>query len=220
MQRPLGVVMLPMIFGTSLSFYLHAVRLRLRGYVVETVDTYNEQPFRRPFFGKIVGKHEQKNLNELAARFQDDLIIAKIGSAFERLQKRCVKVAVLGFGHGGIYALKYAQISGKPRGVIAWYPHLTFPPEVPKVPPVMEAINCPCLLFFGAQDDKIEPGTLKEAQRLSREHPRFTSCVFNSAGHAFADATVQGCFPNPLWRPSASRRSWKDALAALRSWAE
>lgn len=215
----MGVVMLPMIFGSSLSFRWHVLRLRLHGYTVRTVDLYRGQVFRRPFFARLVGGvDERQRLNELAARFDDAPIIRQIERAALELHRHCGRVVLMGFGLGGIYALKYAEYTMWISGVIAWYPHLRFPLGFPKVPPNCECMASPVLLFYGDRDDKVEPSTVEQAQELDINSLHITTVIFPNAGHAFADAYVQYCFPNPLWHPSHSRQSWKMARQTLALW--
>jgi dienelactone hydrolase len=211
----IGVVGAPMIFGRSASFDAHMAELKLYGYAVHTVDLYNHQPFKQPWWGSLViGPGEQQKLNALAGRFIDERILKQFSDAFARLRAQgCQDIYALGFGYGGICALWFAQSLPELAGAIAWYPHLIFPPEVPKEPPSLGDIRCPSLLFYGEQDKKIEPYTIDVARAVKRIKPNLEVVTYPKTGHAFADRCVQGRCPSPLYNQKAAEDSWNAALA-------
>ncbi len=107
----IGVVVLPMIFGTSLSTRLRCLALERLGYSAEQVDPYQNQAFGRPFFGQVLRGDERANLAELAARFDDDMVVQEVERAVVHLfhVRGCRHIVLAGFGLGGIYPLMYAQ---------------------------------------------------------------------------------------------------------------
>ncbi len=218
-RRPrLGIVMLPAIFGSSISFRWKALRLRLSGYLVRTIDLYRGQSFGRPLTTHLTGSaDERERLDELAARLNDDPIFQQMEDTVLALYARCGQVALVGFGIGGTYALRYVG-GTELGGVVAWYPPLIFPHDFPKESPHCERIRCPVVLFYGHDDNVLAPGTVDYGLRLARSHDDIETFGFPHAGHAFADAFIQYCIPNSLWRPRASWQSWRIALRHLAHW--
>ena len=62
-----------------------------------------------------------------------------------------------------LHLLLFAKVNG----VVGWYPHLIFPEEATWHPPDFDHINCPILLLYGSDDDKIEPGTVALAASIA-----------------------------------------------------
>jgi dienelactone hydrolase len=214
--KKVGVIMLPALFGTSLSFWWHCLLLLMRGYSVAVVDIYKDQKFLRPFFGKIVSgtpEERTRKIDELAAQLKEEPVIRNIANARTQLQTEgCTHVVILGYGMGGTMALKWLEDKpeGTVRGIVANSPHLVYPPNFPqeRVAPAMGQVNVPC--FFYGQHDDATPDSVAKAKELAgiREGGMYT-LIFN-AGHAFTDAFIQAGFPNPLYRPIPAWQAWRE----------
>lgn len=211
-ERTVGVIGLPMIFGESRSFNNHMNQLTERGYQVETVDLYDGQQFSQPFFMRLVaGKNSKEKINALVARFEVETVTENINNAADKLAENgSTDTYITGFGLGGVFALKSAE-SRDFSGISAWYPHLVYPETVHHAPPNFDRIQTPLQLFYGAEDDKIEPGTIEKAQSLTGVEVT----VFENTGHAFADRFVQSNFPSPLYKKAAAEASWHQALRMM-----
>jgi len=204
LNRRTGIVMLPMLFGTSASFIWHILRLRLLGYSVVSVDLYEG---KRPFFFPYVAgpKASAAARTELADSIDDTRLEAQISGAAMFLRATgSNRVVLFGFGYGGIAALNN---STEADAVVAWYPHLIAPEGSRKAPPDLGTVTCPALLIFGEDDDET-PGSLELALRFERTSLSVSVLGIAHAGHAFADLTVQGGFPSPKYRPKAAFEAW------------
>ncbi len=220
-----GVIILPMIFGTSLWTALMSRRLRQAGFLVEIADFYNEQPFPRPRFFKLIGKNEDANMARLAGSFQYPAVEREIKRAHTLLTEQgAEQVYLMGSSIGAAFAIQYAtDHQADIAAVLAWYPTLIFPtiytPEgqALKQGPDIEKLERPLQVFIGEKDSKLEAGTLALLQEAAKRHPkRIELTVYPGVNHGFLEATVQAAFPNPLYRPAFSRRSLDAAIAYIR----
>lgn len=215
-----GIVAMPMIFGSSLSFQSHLRELRKEGYHVRVCDPYRGQSFRRPFFLPLVLgdlKTQRTKVNALAKRFRYRPLAVDVSNALGYLRTR-ERIFLLGFGLGAGYLLKAAEGRERVNGVIGWYPHLIYPEGFSETPPNFTRITCPVMLFFGEKDDRIEPGTLALARGLPERFKNVEGLFYPNVGHAFADHFVQYFFPSPLYNERAAKDSWREALAKIRQW--
>lgn len=218
--------MLPAIFGTSLSFWLHVWLLRLRGFKVQVVDVYDGQGFRRPFFVNLV--RSQEAIDAHARRFDKIKVIDRINYAVSELREQsgCNEVFVIGYGLGGVFGLLFAEKTGdfadyyrRVDGVVAYYPHLAFPPGFSYEAPDPAKARCPVRMFFVADDRHVTAGTITRAEQASAAARHILLWIYHGEnGHAFADFTVQYCFPNPLYRRRASRHAWRLMLRDMNAW--
>lgn len=217
--------MLPSIFGTSLSFWLHVWLLRLRGFKVRVVDVYDGQEFGRPFFMKLV--RSQEAIDAHAKRFRLSPVFVEIKRAIFRLQRAgCDDVFLVGYGLGGVFALLYeekvaGQIAPYPPvdGVVAYYPHLAFPPGFGYDAPDPTKVRCPVRMFFVGDDRHVPAGTIVRAESAAATTSHVKLMIFHGAnGHAFADFAVQYCFPNPLYRRRIARFAWQTMLRDMNLW--
>ena len=216
MPKPRAVVLLPALFGTSLSFWWHWLLLKLAGYHVVTVDVYKGQAFRRPFFLKIVAGSEEERMqkiNALAARLDEQVVMGNLERAVGILRRTGYLVSLVGYGIGGTFALKWAErYADSLACVVAIFPHLVYPEGFPRdrVPPDFNRINgnCTLALFFG-KDDAVTPESVAEAHRVEQEHPGVVVHIMDNAGHAYTERFIQWCFPSPLYCRAASWLSWE-----------
>ncbi|HBF67530.1 MAG TPA: hypothetical protein DDW36_03855 [Candidatus Magasanikbacteria bacterium] len=222
MDNTHGIVLLPSLFGTSLSFWWHWLLLKLAGYQVAVVDIYRGQKFKRPFFLKIVTKPPAERdllVDELMARLNENVVLTGITAAVTRLKQGCGRVFIIGYGIGGTFGLKWAETQGDTlTGIVAYYPHLVYPMGFPanRVPPNFDKINgnCPIVIFFG-KNDHVTQHSRMCAEELQRRHPTVSLSVLPRAGHAFADWAIQWCFPNPLYHRATALITWYSTLHFL-----
>jgi dienelactone hydrolase len=223
------VVLIPTIFGVSRSFLGHMRKVNA-SYVACCVHPYDGQTCQRPDPLPSLGLG--KNPLDLVEQFDDEVVMDSIARRITEAHSRgCEKVFLMGFGAGAEWALSFAEKrldrNDEPvvNGVIGWYPRLIFPKESAKNPPTVADIKppVPVVLFFGRKDIQLEPGTIELAQRVALANkPRIRVYTFDWAGHAFADAFVQGNFPSSGWFRKANRiaagESWFFAMHHLRNW--
>jgi dienelactone hydrolase len=207
-ESEVGVVLIPMLFGASRSFRARADQLRGFGYRVEAVDIWESRP---PFFLPFVAgpRATTTRRNSLADKVNDEALDARIQDAAARLKSAgCKRVIMVGFGYGGIAALRNAS-----DGAAAWYPHLVFPPGSTKSRPPLGALDCPVMLFYGMLDTET-PESIIQAESVCISRTNVALVLYPDAGHAFLDRFVQGSWPSVMYRRHAAGESW----ALFRGW--
>jgi len=197
-----------MVFGPSDSFYAHVDDLEDQGYAVLRVDDYGVTEALK-LIPLLVSGHRR---NLLVNSIDEQAVIQVVveAAAYLRDKDKCTTVIALGFGFGGIIALK-AAAAANVDGTIAWYPHLVVDAEVTKEPANLAGLTRPTLVFYGAAD-KVTPGSIPIAQAVARQSEPLRVEVFPGAGHAFADRHVWRGMRSPLYDKTAAAASWTAAL--------
>lgn len=227
------LILIPMIFGLSLWYRLLAIWFRLRGYRVFLINPYVGQAFRQPFFATLVSGNEKEKLDQLAARFDHGVVHQQIKQVIDRSRKTDdhtnqrdgqskSPLVLLGSSLGGVFAFEYALAHPNDVDkVIAWYPNLIFPDNFigpagkPKVPPDLTKLQTTAHIFIGENDSKLQPKTVALAKQLAENQPNITIDCYPKTDHAFFEATIQYCFPNPYFRAKQSKQSLKKTIDLL-----
>jgi dienelactone hydrolase len=215
MQRPLGIIMLSDLFGRSNSFDGHVVRLAEEFGAVSVVDLFIEPP--PSFHWMYHGPEREQKLREHRASIGVEAVIGRIRGTAGDLQRRfgCTQIALVGFGYGGTIALHAAQQLplGDIDGVVAWYPDLV-QREGQAAPPDLTVGSCPVQLFYGGADHQTI-GSPAVAEAAQERRPNLRLRLYPAAPHGFADRTIQGPYPNPVY---SGRFATEAGFAAAASW--
>lgn len=137
----------------------------------------------------------------------------------DRLQKRVVKafevarslphvdvdrIAVLGFGFGGLCALDLARSGVAVQGAISIYGHFDSAPKQ-----ITHPIKAKVLILHGYKDPIVN---LEELQRFQNEmsdnQVDWQTHLFGQAMHAFATPTANDPDAGILYDPVAAKRAW------------
>ncbi len=170
------------------------------GYVGFALDMYGQG---------ILGSSKEENA-ALKKPFIDDrkLLQRRVLKAFEIVQSLPYvdpeRIAVLGFGFGGICALDLARSGALLQGAISIYGHFSPPPTV-----LIKPIRAKVLILHGYQDP-ITP----QVELLAFEKEMNTAGVdwqvhtYGSAMHAFANPEANDPSSGILYHPVSAERAW------------
>ncbi|MFC6644311.1 dienelactone hydrolase family protein [Granulicella cerasi] len=173
-----GVVVVQEIFGVNPSIQGAADWLASEGYVAiapAIFDRYEKDV--------QLGYDEasMKKAYELYAKLNPDNTLNDVAAAFEFVKNEGKGTAVLGFCYGGLTAWLSAArgpaFGFTPTCTVGYYAG-----GVGKV--AAEAIHCPVMLHFGADDDHIGAD---QREAVAAAHPEVEIHVYDGAGHAFAN---------------------------------
>lgn len=121
------------------------------------------------------------------------------------------KIAVLGFGFGGLCALDLARSGVNLKGAISIYGHFD-----PAPLPITQPIKAKILILHGYRDSIV---TLEELSRfqneLSENQVDWQTHLFGDAMHAFATPTANDPEAGILYNPIAAERAWNQAKQFL-----
>ncbi|MEJ2695863.1 MAG: dienelactone hydrolase family protein [Candidatus Sulfobium sp.] len=127
------------------------------------------------------------------------------------------RMGVTGFCRGGLYTLLYAAHNRETKAAVAWYGQIK-PEKKPGVRTqgpldVAEAITCPVLGLYGAEDLGIPADDAREMELALRKAGKTAEFVlYPGAPHAFfADY-------RPSYRPGAARDAWNRCLTWFRKY--
>jgi carboxymethylenebutenolidase len=188
LPRP-GVVIIHDVWGLSDQYHRVAQRLARAGFVALALDLYAR--------GETPGSPaNMPAVLKFLQRLPDRRVLADIQAALDFLAARPEvagrKLGLTGFCMGGKYADLAAVHCRGLSAVVSWYGMLHADAIDDANPEhaidALEALTCPLLAFFGA-DDVLIPSSEVEALRarvLARGLPVET-VVYTGAGHAFAN---------------------------------
>jgi carboxymethylenebutenolidase len=200
-----GVLVLMEIFGVGTYIRGATDRLAEHGYVALAPDLY-----RRTRPGVQFGKGREGLQEAFAAVSELDMAgaiedaVAALGT-LRTLPEVSGGTGVLGFCLGGTLAFGVAAVAD-PDTVVAYYGS-----GIPGMLGDADAISCPALFHFGAQDPYIP---LEQSQRVADaagSRPGWTVEIQPDGGHAFDN------WDNPMFhQPEPAARAWaltRDFLA-------
>ena len=193
-----GVLVLMEIFGVGTYIRGATDRLAEHGYVALAPDLY-----RRTRPGVQFGKGPDGLQEAFAAVSELDTAgaiedaIAALGT-LRALPEVTAGTGVLGFCLGGTLAFGVA-INADPDTLVAYYGS-----GVPEMLTDADAVSCPALFHFGAQDQYIP---LEQSQRVAdaaAARPGWEVAIQPDAGHAFDN------WDNPMFhQPEPAARAWE-----------
>jgi len=191
-----AVILVHEIWGLTEHIKQVADRIAAQGYYVLAPDLYSgknvdrqlSEQLQKDLFDKNeqVRYAAQPKLRALIAPTQTpqftSLALGRLASCFEYMYNQPLvhqKVAIIGFGQGGTYALDLAMREPRLRGVISFYGHAKY------VTPELRHIQCPVLGFYGAKDSALMQELTTVTQHMSDAGVLFTSVAYGDSGHGF-----------------------------------
>lgn len=166
--------------------------------------------FALDIYGKgILGKSKEEN-EQLKKPFLDNrrLLQQRVVKAFEIASQLPYvdsnRIAVLGFGFGGICALDLARSGVNLLGAISVYGHFTPPPAS-----LIKPIKAKILILHGA-DDPVTPLSELHAfeKEMSDAKVDWQTHLYGGTMHAFATLGANDPASGILYNPTATRRAW------------
>lgn len=172
--------------------------------------------FALDMYGKgILGNSKEEN-SALKKPFIEDRIFLK-KRALKGFEAAChlpdvdlARIAVLGFGFGGICALDLARSGLDLRGVISIYGH--FGPPKTKTRPIKAKV-----LILHGYNDPISPISELHAfqEEMNNENVNWQSHVFSNTYHAFANPFANDRSAGLLHNPDSAHQAWELAKKFL-----
>jgi len=173
--------------------------------------------FALDLYGKgILGQSKEENA-ALKKPFLDDR---------SRLQRRLLKafetaralpyvdphrIAVLGFGFGGLCALDLARSGADVKGAICIYGHFEPPP-----PTLIHPIQAKILVLHGSCDPVVPQKELIAFEKeMDAAKVDWQAHIYGGAMHAFATPGANDPGSGILYNDVAARRAWRSARAFL-----
>jgi dienelactone hydrolase len=205
-KRPL--VILCHTWGGRDEFICEKARLLAKlGYVGFALDMYGKG---------ILGKSKAENA-ALKKPFIHDRrmlqrrVIKGMEAAAELPYTDSRRIAVMGFGFGGICALDLARSGADLRGAVSIYGHFDPPPSE-----LVKAIRAKILVLHGYLDPIVPLDELARFEKeMSRAKVDWQVHLFGNAMHAFATPGVSDTEAGLLYDPLAAKRAWSMAQSFL-----
>jgi carboxymethylenebutenolidase len=173
-----------------------AKKFAAAGYVALAVDLYR---------GKTTD--DPKVAREMATTLPADRAMRDLEAAFDFLAARndveANKIGTVGWCFGGGWALRLATHEPRMAACAINYGELTTDPAA------IDAIRCPVLANFGAEDTVIPPAKVRAFEAAMKKAGKSIDVkIYPGAGHAFETSTDK-----TRYRPAASADAWKRMIA-------
>jgi len=243
MQNDVGFIIIPSVFGDTVSTKQKIEKLNELGCPSSFVDIYKNHPIHkeergtsRPNILKIILHKDSKRLkksDELAFSFDEKTLFRNIDELVKsKRYKNAQSIILAGFGFGATICLRYMEnrIRSKIKMLNIWYPHIVLPNKSIKTR-TSKSIRTPSfynipkttkiIIFHGDKDSIVEPGNLEKAKEYASTLPNVELVVYKGAKHGFAEKFIQGWIPNLpyYWFCPANRRahrlSWQRVFQEL-----
>lgn len=119
------------------------------------------------------------------------------------------KIAVVGFGFGGLCALDFARSGVKLRGAVSVYGH--FDP-----PPGHHSIDTKVLIVHGYDDPIVKQEALRRfADELTKTKVDWQAHVYSNTMHAFMNPAVNDPKAGLAYNPVSAQRAWHEIQGFL-----
>lgn len=169
--------------------------------------------FALDMYGKgVLGNSKEENI-ALKKPFIDDrtLLLKQLHQGFEVARALpnvdSTRIAVLGFGFGGLCALDLARTYSELKGAISIYGHFDPLPGYPTL-----SISAKVLILHGF-NDPISP--VRELQAFMREMEEakidWQAHIYSNSYHAFANPSANDPDSGILYNPISAKRAWDES---------
>jgi dienelactone hydrolase len=119
------------------------------------------------------------------------------------------KIAVVGFGFGGLCALDMARSGVDLRGAVSVYGHFDAPPK-------QKPIKAKILVLHGYDDPIVKQEELRKfANELTKEKVDWQAHVYSNTLHAFMNPAVNMPDVGLLYHPTSAQRAWHEIQGFL-----
>jgi dienelactone hydrolase len=181
-----------------------AKQLAERGFIGFAIDVYGKG---------VIGNSAEENA-ALKKPFLDDRSLLQrrllkrlnVASALPHVDH--TRIAVIGFGFGGLCALDLGRCCENVRGVVSIYGHFNPPKNA-------ESLKTKVLILHG-YNDPISPITELEAfqKELEKTNVDWQAHLYSNTTHAFATPSSQST-PSMSYNPLAAKRAWQSTINFL-----
>lgn len=174
--------------------------------------------FALDMYGKgILGESKEENA-ALKRPFMEDRSLSRrrllkgFEAACDLSYTDASRVAVIGFGFGGLCALDLARSGADIKGVVSIYGHFDPPLNCPAHP-----IKAKVLILHGYKDP-VSPLSelLIFQQELEKTQVDWQTHLFGNTAHAFATPGANDPVSGILYHPASAKRAWNEAEKFLK----
>ncbi len=172
------------------------------GYVGFAIDMYGKG---------ILGKSKEENA-ALKKPFMEDrqLLLSRMLEGFEVARSLpyvdSKKMAVLGYGFGGVCSLDLARSGADLKGAISVYGHFERPRNILKKP-----IHAKILVHHGYNDPIVKQEELLAFEKeMNEAKTDWQILLFGNTMHAFATRSANDPASGILYNPLSAERSWRN----------
>jgi carboxymethylenebutenolidase len=195
-----GIIVVQEIFGVNPSIQGVAEDYAKEGFVAIAPAIFDrfEKDIKLGY-----GPDDMAKARELMGQLKPESTLADVATAYQFLAKETDAIGVVGFCYGGLTAWLSAT-RGPSVGMELSCTVGYYAGGIGKV--AAEEPSCPVMLHFGADDDHIGRD---QRDAVQSAHPEVQICVYDGAGHAFANAA------RPSFVEPAAKLAWERSLAFL-----
>ncbi len=193
--------------GRSEFIEKKAKRVAKRGYVGFALDMYGKG---------VLGKSREECI-ALKKPFLEDryLLQRRVVKAFEIASQLPYvdsrRIAVIGFGFGGICALDLARSGADLKGAVSIYGHFDPPPYH-----LVKSIRAKLLILHGYKDSLVSQEELRRFEKeMDGAKVDWQAHIYGNAMHAFAAPRANNPDAGILYNSAAATRSWVAAEVFL-----
>jgi dienelactone hydrolase len=168
--------------------------------------------FALDMYGKgVLGKSKEENAVLKKPFIQDrHLLLRRVTKAFEVASSLsyvdATKIAVIGYGFGGICALDLARSGAQLKGAVSVYGHFDPPPQS-----LIKKIQAKILILHGFLDTIASQEELRRFENaMNQANVDWQTHIFGNAMHAFATPEADDATMGILYNPIAAHRAWKE----------
>lgn len=196
-----GLVVLHEAWGLNAQIKDTASRLTREGYVTLVPNLYARQG------GMVTANAEVAAV--LAERIKETDLLQDINSCCEFLNSRDhVKRnihGVIGFGMGGVLAIRFACQRKRLRAAVAFYGKLPGPPDL------LKDLHCPLLYHRAGAEAAVTADHLETYRQAATNHgKRLEIRTYENAPSGFCNETRPDAY-----RPEAARAAWESTVEFL-----
>lgn len=176
----------------------------------QEIASWGYSGFALDMYGKgILGRTKEEN-SALKKPFMEDrsLLQKRVVKAFEvACHLPCVdstRVAVVGFGFGGVCALDLARSGANLKGAVSIYGHFDPPP-----PFLIQPIQAKILILHGYNDPVTPQDELIRFEKeMNEAKADWQAHVYGNTMHAFANRDANDALSGIVYNPVAAARAW------------
>ncbi len=119
------------------------------------------------------------------------------------------KIAIIGFGFGGLCALDLARSGVNLRGAVSVYGHYDAPPK-------KKSITAKILVLHGYDDPIVKPEEMRDfANEMTKEKVDWQAHTYSNTMHAFMNPAVNMPEAGLLYNPVSAQRAWHEIQGFL-----
>ncbi|HSX03541.1 MAG TPA: dienelactone hydrolase family protein [Rhabdochlamydiaceae bacterium] len=167
--------------------------------------------FALDMYGKgVVGKSKEENAALKKPFIQDRALLLRraqrgLDAAFALSKVDTKKIAVVGFGFGGICALDLARSGAPLKGAVTVYGHFEPPPHLQK-----KSIHAKILALHGYLDPIVSSNELHAfEEEMNEAKVDWQVHLYGKAMHAFVTPSAQDPASGLLFDPIYEKRAWR-----------